>query len=205
MIGTLLVCLVVVGCVAGDSYPGDNINVTHKVFFDMSVGGKPAGRIEIVLFGDASPKTVKNFYELTTGQHGFGYKGSTFHRIIKQFMMQGGDFTSGDGRGGKSIYGHTFPDENFVLDHYGPGFLAMANAGPDTNGSQFYIMFVKTPWLDGAHTVFGKVVKGMAVVRAMERVRTSDGDKPIDEVKIEDCGPLDLVEPKTVGKWVYED
>ena len=107
--------------------------------------------------------------------------------------------------GGKSIYGERFPDENFVLDHYGPGFLAMANAGPDTNGSQFYIMFVKTPWLDGAHTVFGKVVKGMAVVRAIERVRTGEGDKPADEVKIDDSGSLELVGPKEVGKWVYED
>jgi len=184
---------------------GDTIKVTQKVFFDMSVGGKPAGRIEVGLFGDHSPKTVRNFYELTTGQNGFGYKGSTFHRIIKQFMMQGGDFTRGDGRGGKSIYGEVFPDENFPLDHYGPGFLAMANAGPDTNGSQFYIMFIKTPWLDGSHTVFGKVIKGMAVVRAIERVRTGDGDKPTDEVKIEDCGSLEMVEPLSVGKWVYED
>jgi len=205
MIGVLFAGLLCVGTALADTHPGDRINVTQKVFFDMSVGGKAAGRIEIALFGDVSPKTVKNFYELTTGQNGFGYKGSTFHRIIKQFMMQGGDFTRGDGRGGKSIYGEVFPDENFVLDHYGPGFLAMANAGPDTNGSQFYIMFVKTPWLDGAHTVFGKVVKGMAVVRAIERVRTSEGDKPTDEVKIEDCGPLELVEPTTVGKWVYED
>merc|ERR1712002_55831 len=203
----LLVISVVSFCsyVVGDSHEGDRINVNQKVYFDMSIGGRKAGRIEVGLFTDIAPKTVKNFFELTTHKNDYGYKGSKFHRVISQFMMQGGDFTTGDGRGGYSIYGDRFPDENFVLDHYGPGFLAMANAGPDTNGSQFYIMFVKTPWLDGSHTVFGKVVKGMAVVRAIERVRTSEGDKPSDEVKIEDCGPLDLEGLVDVGKWVYED
>jgi len=158
-------------------------------FFDMTIGDQPAGRVVMNIRGDVVPKTAENFKQLCTGENGYGYKGSIFHRVIPQFMCQGGDITHGDGRGGKSIYGTKFRDENFKLKHTGPGILSMANSGPHTNGSQFFICTVKTTWLDGKHVVFGCVTEGMDVIKKCEAVGSRSGQTRA-VVRIADCGVL---------------
>jgi len=202
----LIPALLLLGQLCAPSVASDTL-VTSQVFMDMSIGGTPIGRIVIGLFGRTSPKTVQNFETIAAGtMNGLTYKGATFHRVIKGFMMQGGDILRGDGRGSISIFGDRFDDENFIVKHYGPGWVSMANAGRDTNGSQFYIAFRACHWLDSTHTTFGKVLQGMDVVRKVEQVATDkENDEPVEIVRIDDCGVIKVDKPFAVSTAAVPD
>lgn len=165
--------------------------MTSKVYFDITINDEPAGRIVFNLYDDVVPKTAENFRQLATGEHGYGYKGSSFHRVIPEFMLQGGDFTRGDGTGGKSIYGAKFDDENFKLAHTKPDLLSMANSGPNSNGSQFFITTIVTSWLDGKHVVFGEVAdqQSMDLVTKIEGLGSQSG-RTKAKITIADSGTL---------------
>ncbi|KAI0499433.1 hypothetical protein KFK09_020336 [Dendrobium nobile] len=173
------------------------LEITHRVYLDVDIDGQHAGRIIIGLYGEVVPKTVENFRSLCTGEKGRGghgkalhYKGTPFHRIVSGFVIQGGDITYGNGRGSESIYGGTFPDENFIIKHSHAGVVSMVNSGPDTNGSQFFITSVKASWLDGEHVAFGKVLQGMDTVYAIEGGAGTYNGKPRKKVIIVDSGEI---------------
>ncbi|ODQ66511.1 peptidyl-prolyl cis-trans isomerase D [Nadsonia fulvescens var. elongata DSM 6958] len=193
-------------------------NTRPRVFFDINIGNTNAGKIYMELYNDLVPKTAENFRALCTGEKGIGKKGkplhfknAIFHRVIQDFMIQGGDFTDGNGTGGESIYGEKFPDEAFKVNHDEPFMLSMANSGPNTNGSQFFITTTATPHLDNKHVIFGKVISGKSVVRHIERIATDSSDKPKEDVIIADCGEVkadELIEARKVDDGtgdIYEE
>jgi len=187
--------LMVILSIAICSSQAGNLTVTQKVYFDIAIDDFVVGRIVIGLFGQTCPKTVANFAAFAAGAPQGGYRGSMFHRIIKNFVVQGGDFLNGDGTGFTSIYGtDVFPDENFILKNL-PMFVNMANKGVDTNGSQFSILLVPAPWLDGKHVVFGKVLEGMNIVHRMENLATNVNDHPISSPTIASCGVMNVTVP----------
>jgi len=192
----LFLVLATLACVHCADNPA---TVTQKVWFDITIDGKLEGRIVFGLFGNTVPKTVENFVALASGKRDVGYKGTFFHRTIKDFMIQGGDVHNRNGHGGTSIWARYFDDENFILSHYGGGFLSMANAGPDTNGSQFFVSVIPCPWLDGKHTVFGKVLEGFNVVKTISESEADDQDRPVRSIKVEDCGVEEVAKPFTVA------
>ncbi|XP_040575416.1 peptidyl-prolyl cis-trans isomerase H [Lepeophtheirus salmonis] len=165
------------------------------VFFDINVGNAQIGRIVMELFADVCPKTAENFRKFCTGEYQkdgvpLGYKGASFHRVIKDFMIQGGDFVNGDGTGCMSVFGPTFADENFMLKHDSPGLLSMANSGKDTNGCQFFITCAKCDFLDAKHVVFGRIIDGLLIMRKIENVPTGPNNKPKIDVVISQCGQM---------------
>lgn len=187
-----------------NQHKGTEYTVTHEVYFDIEIAGEPKGQMVIGLFGETVPLTVQNFYTLaTTGVDGNKYQGTVFHRVIKKFMIQGGDVLNASGLGRLSIYGETFPDENFDVKHATPGFVAMANSGPDSNACQFYITTTSTPWLDGKHVVFGKVIEGQGYVHLIEHQDTDYNDRPIKEIRIAKSGSRKVRRPYTISDDPY--
>lgn len=196
----IILCLCAASIVHAVQY-----EVTDQVYFDVEHDDKPLGRITFGLFGKIAPKTVKNFIDIATeGINGRTYAGTKFHRVISRFMIQGGDIVTNNGSGSISIYGKYFEDETFEVKHSGPGFISMANAGKDTNGCQFFITTVATPWLDGHHTIFGKVVEGQDVVHKIEHVKTDPDDRPLEVVFVTKCGLVETPTPFFVSDQPYE-
>ncbi len=189
LIAKLSLSVLLLGAASLVAVPAQENKKLPRVFFDLTADGKDLGRVVMELRSDVVPKTAENFRALCTGEKGFGYKSSTFHRVIPGFMCQGGDFTNHNGTGGKSIYGEKFADENFTLKHTGEGILSMANAGPGTNGSQFFICTGATDWLDGKHVVFGKVVEGMDVIKKVEGYGSRSGATAA-KIVVKDCGEV---------------
>ncbi|KAF6215575.1 hypothetical protein GE061_010331 [Apolygus lucorum] len=198
LLALLVASLSTVSVVLGDT---EQYTVTKQVYFDIAIGDQDPQRIVIGLFGDDVPKTVNNFFTIATkGVKGKTYAGSKFHRVIKKFMIQGGDIINGDGTGSVSIYGNKFEDESFKFKHTGPGFLSMANRGPDSNGSQFFITTIATPWLDGHHVIFGKVIEGQRVVHTIENLKTDPvHNAPLTDVIIKACGEIPTPKPFVVS------